>query len=307
MRAVYDVIVIGAGPAGMAAAIYAKRANMQVLMLDKLAPGGQILNTYEIENYPGFGKVNGAELGIKMYEHTINLGIPMEYGTVTKIEVQSDMKIVQCQEGQSYQAKALILATGTKARILGIENEETFLGNGIGFCAICDGAHYKDKKVIVIGGGNSAVEESLYLASMVKHLSLVTLFNLTADTMACDKLRAKANVDVYEFYDIEKVNGEKVFAGITARSTKTGEILTLEADGAFEYIGFEPLTQYLENLKITDERGYVKVDKEFQTAQEGVFAAGDVIVKDVRQVVTACNDGAIAAQNAAKYVRNKIV
>ena len=303
----YDVIVIGAGPAGMAAAIYAKRANMQVLMLDKLAPGGQILNTYEIENYPGFGKVNGAELGIKMYEHTINLGIPMEYGTVTKIEVQSDMKIVQCQEGQSYQAKALILATGTKARILGIENEETFLGNGIGFCAICDGAHYKDKKVIVIGGGNSAVEESLYLASMVKHLSLVTLFNLTADTMACDKLRAKANVDVYEFYDIEKVNGEKVFAGITARSTKTGEILTLEADGAFEYIGFEPLTQYLENLKITDERGYVKVDKEFQTAQEGVFAAGDVIVKDVRQVVTACNDGAIAAQNAAKYVRNKIV
>lgn len=303
----YDVIVIGAGPAGMAAAIYAKRANMQVLMLDKLAPGGQILNTYEIENYPGFGKVNGAELGIKMYEHTINLGIPMEYGTVTKIEVQSDMKIVQCQEGQSYQAKALILATGTKARILGIENEETFLGNGIGFCAICDGAHYKDKKVIVIGGGNSAVEESLYLASMVKHLSLVALFNLTADPMACDKLRAKANVDVYEFYDIEKVNGEKVFAGITARSTKTGEILTLEADGAFEYIGFEPSTQYLENLKITDERGYVMVDKEFQTAQEGVFAAGDVIVKDVRQVVTACNDGAIAAQNAAKYVRNKIV
>lgn len=300
----YDVVIVGCGPAGMTAAIYAKRANMNVLVLDKLAPGGQIVNTFEIENYTGVGRINGAELAINMFQHMQLLEIPMEYGTVEDIVEEDEYKKVICSEGTNYTAKVVILATGTKPRMLHVENEESFVGDGISFCAICDGAHYAGKDVIVIGGGNSAVEEAIYLAGLVHHLSIVTLFDLTADLSACDKLRAMEHVDIYEFYDIEQFLAGEKFSGLTARSTKTGEVRTVKADGAFEYIGLEPTTQSFQRLGILTEQGYIKVNPAMETEIPGIFAAGDVTAKQLRQVITACSDGAIAAQNAAKYVRN---
>ena len=189
----YDVIIVGGGPAGLTASIYAVRANMKTLVLDKLAPGGQIINTNEIANYTGFGTINGAELAIKMFEHSQEVGAEFDYKTVTAIVDEGDVKKVVCLEDDTvYEASAVIIATGTRPRRLHIPGEESFTGAGISWCAICDGAQYRGKDVVVIGGGNSAVEESIYLAGIVNRLTIVTMFDLTADPIACDKLRAMA-------------------------------------------------------------------------------------------------------------------
>ena len=300
----YDVAIIGAGPAGMTAAIYAARANLQVLLLDKLAPGGQIVNTFEIQNYTGMGTINGAELAIKMFEHTQELGVAFDYGTVTAIQSEGNIKKLICEEGQTFKAKAVIIATGTKPRMLGVPGELNFAGTSISWCAICDGAHYRDKKVIVIGGGNSAVEEAIYLAGMAEEVTIVTLFNLTADPLACDKLRAMPNVKIYEYYDILEFIGEDKFEGLKAKSTKTEEEITVLADGAFEYIGLKPTAEAFKDLGILNEHGYIEADAFMATKVPGIYAAGDIISKHLRQVITACSDGAIAAQSVAKYVEN---
>lgn len=300
----YDVAIIGAGPAGMTAAIYAARANLQVLLLDKLAPGGQIVNTFEIQNYTGMGTINGADLAIKMFEHTQELGVTFDYGTVTAIQSEGNIKKLVCEEGHSFEAKSVIIATGTKPRMLGVPGELDFAGTSISWCAICDGAHYRDKKVIVIGGGNSAVEEAIYLAGLAEEVTVVTLFNLTADPIACDKLRALPNVKIYEYYDIIEFVGTDKFEGLRAKSTKTGEEITVYADGAFEYIGLKPTAEAFKDLGILNEHGYIETDEFMATKVPGIYAAGDIINKHLRQVITACSDGAIAAQSVAKYVEN---
>lgn len=197
MDNVYDIVIVGAGPAGMTAAIYAIRANMKVLMLDKLSPGGAIINTNEVENYTGAGKLSGAELAIKMFEHTQELGVEFDYRTVLDIKDEGEWKTITCEEDNAvYKARAVILATGTVPRRLGVTGEEQWAGSGISWCAICDGAQYRGKEVVVIGGGNSAVEESIYLAGICTKLTVVTLFDLTADPKACDQLRNMKNVTV---------------------------------------------------------------------------------------------------------------
>lgn len=299
---IYDVAIIGAGPAGMTAAIYAARANLKVLLLDKLAPGGQIVNTFEIQNYTGMGTINGAELAIKMFEHTQELGVTFDYGTVTEIQEADNLKRLVCEEGQTFTAKAVIIATGTKPRMLGVAKELDFAGTSISWCAICDGPHYRDKKVIVIGGGNSAVEEAIYLAGLAEEVTVVTLFNLTADPMACDKLRALPNVKIYEYYDILEFLGTEKFEGLRAKSTQTGEELVVQADGAFEYIGLEPTAQAFKGLGILNDYGYIETDAFMATKVPGIYGAGDITSKHLRQVITACSDGAIAAQSVAKYV-----
>ena len=300
----YDVAIIGAGPAGMTAAIYAARANLSVLMLDKLAPGGQIVNTFEVQNYTGMGSINGAELAIKMFEHTQELGVTFDYGTVRSIETEGSEKKLLCEEGQTFTAKAVIIATGTRPRMLDVPKELQFAGICISWCAICDGPHYRDKKVIVIGGGNSAVEESIYLASLAEEVIIVTLFDLTADPSACDKLRALPNVTIHEYHEIIEFLGEDKFTGLRARSTKTGEEITVHAAGAFEYIGLEPTAEAFRSLGILNSFGYVEANAQMATAVPGIYGAGDINSKHLRQIVTACSDGAIAAQAAAKYISN---
>ncbi len=301
----YDLIIVGAGPAGMTAAIYAARADLSVLLLDQLAPGGNIINTNEIQNYPGVGFINGAELAIQMFEQVCMLGVEFDYRTVTSIEDRGEEKLVHCLEDEAvFSARAVIIATGTQSNRLHCEGEDRFTGNGISWCAICDGAQYEGKDVVVIGGGNSAVEESIYLAGIVNKLTVVTMFDLTADPSACDKLRAMPNVTVYPYQDILEFLGEDKLEGVRFKSTKEDATeRTVKCDGVFEYIGLQPTAGFCESLGILD-RGIITTDAQMRTSMPGVFACGDIIVKQLRQVATACGDGAVAAHNAAAYVES---
>ena len=299
----YDVVIVGAGPAGMTAAIYAARADMKVLMLDKLAPGGQIINTNEIQNYTGVGSVNGAELAYKMFQHTQDFQVEFDYKTVKEIRSEGNEKVICCVEDDAvYTASSVIIATGTRPRCLNIPGEDKFRGNGISWCAICDGAQYRDKDVVVIGGGNSAVEESIFLAGIVKSLTIVTMFDLTADPMACDKLRAMENVKIYPYQDILEFKGESKLEGVYFKSTKTGEENTVACDGVFEYIGLTPTTEFLKHTGLLNDFGYITVNDKMESNIPGIYGAGDCITKNLRQVITACSDGAIAAQEASHYV-----
>lgn len=302
----YDVVIVGSGPAGMTASIYAARADMKVLMLDKLAPGGQIINTNEIQNYTGMGTINGAELAMDMFNHTQELNVEFDYGTVNEIKEENGEMVVVCEEdNKTFTTKSVIIATGTRPRILGIESEQPYMGNGISWCAICDGAQYRGKDVVVIGGGNSAVEESIYLSGMVKSLTIVTMFDLTADPIACDKLRAMDNVTIYTYQNVEEFVGENgKLTGVRFKSTQTGEERIVNCDGVFEYIGLTPTTEFLKDTGLLNQFGYVEVNERMETKIPGIYGAGDCITKNLRQVITACADGAIAAQEASKYIKS---
>ena len=306
MQTHYDIVIVGAGPAGMTAAIYAIRANMKVLMLDRLAPGGQMINTNEIENYTGAGKLGGAELAIKMFEHTQELGVEFDYRTVIDIRDEGKLKAVVCEEDKAvYKARAVILATGTVPRRLGVAGEERWAANGISWCAICDGAQYRDKEVVVIGGGNSAVEESLYLAGICTRLTVVTMFDLTADPKACDQLRRLPNVTIYPYQEVLEFTGEERLGGVRFRSTREDATERhVACDGVFEYIGFQASSQAFASLGIVDRTGCIEADARMRTKVPGIFGAGDITVKHLRQIVTACSDGAVAANSAASYVES---
>lgn len=302
----YDVIIIGAGPAGMTAAIYAIRANMNVLLLDRLSPGGQMINTNEIENYTGAGKLSGAELSIKMFEHTQELGVEFDYKTVVNVADQGEFKLVSCEEDDAvYKARTVILATGTVPRRLGVPGEDRWAGSGISWCAICDGAQYRGKDVVVIGGGNSAVEESLYLADICNKVTVVTMLDLTADPKACTQLRQRDNVAIHIYQEVLEFTGTERLDGV--RFCSAGEDAAerhVACDGVFEYIGFQATSQAFEGLGITDRSGCISVDSHMCTSVPGIFGAGDIAAKHLRQIVTACSDGAVAANSAAAYIKS---
>lgn len=306
MENIYDIVIVGAGPAGMTAAIYAVRANMKVLLLDRLSPGGQMVNTNEIENYTGAGKLSGADLAIKMFEHTQELGVEFDYKTVIDISNSGPLKTITCEEDDAvYQARAVILATGTVPRRLDVPGEEEWAANGISWCAICDGAQYRDKEVVVIGGGNSAVEESIYLAGICTKLTIVTMFDLTADPKACDQLRKMPNVTIYPYQEVLEFTGTDRITGVRFKSTKedaTERYVT--CDGVFEYIGFSASSEAFAKLGIVDRTGCIEADNRMRTSVPGIFGAGDITVKHLRQIVTACSDGAVAANSAAAYVES---
>lgn len=306
MDTIYDVVIVGAGPAGMTASIYAIRANMKVLLLDRLAPGGQMVNTNEIENYTGAGKLSGAELAIKMFEHTQELGVEFDYKTVLSVTDDGALKTVTCEEDDAvYKARSVILATGTVPRRLGVPGEDRWAGSGISWCAICDGAQYRGKEVVVIGGGNSAVEEALYLSEICTKVTIVTMLDLTADPKACDQLRARENVDIYIFQDVLEFTGEDRLTGISFKSTQEDKTERyVKCDGVFEYIGFQASSKAFEGLSITDRFGCIVVDSHMKTSVPGIFGAGDITAKHLRQIVTSCSDGAIAANAAASYVKS---
>ena len=301
----YDIVIVGAGPAGLTASVYAVRANMKTLLLDKLAPGGQIINTNEIANYLGVGVINGAELAIKMFEQSQEAGAEFDYRTVPAIEDHGTRKVVVCEEDDTrIETRAVIVATGTRPRRLNIPGEDNFAGAGISWCAICDGAQYKGRDVVVIGGGNSAVEESIYLAGIVKSLTIVTMFDLTADPKVCDKLRALPNVTIYPYQDVLEFLGGESLEGVRFKSTKEdGVERTVRCDGVFEYIGLEPTASFCKDLGILNRMVCIEVDGRMATRVPGIYAAGDITNKELRQVATACGDGAIAAEEASHYVQ----
>lgn len=300
----YDVLIIGAGPAGITAAIYAKRANLKVAMFEKDTPGGQLSKYNEIENYTGAKKVAGYELATMMIDHAYDLDIEVIYDEVNEVVLDGNVKKL-ITPNAVYEAKAVIVASGNVPRRLGVENEDALAMNGISWCAICDGPLYRERKLVVIGGGNSAVEEAAYLASIATHVTVVqNLDFLTADPKAQDILKGMPNVDFRFGSVVTKFEMENnTLTGVTIKN-KQGETETISAEGVFEYVGLIPVTTFVKDLGITNEWGYIIANEKMETAVPGIYAAGDVNVKQIRQVITAAADGAIAAQNALKYIES---
>ncbi|MHC5226646.1 thioredoxin-disulfide reductase [Enterococcus sp. LJL99] len=301
----YDVIIIGAGPAGMTAALYASRSNLSVLMIERGAPGGQMNNTAEVENYPGFDSIMGPELAFKMYENVEKFGTKNAYGIVMDIKDQGAYKEVICED-QTYQAKTVIIATGCEHRKLGVKGEEEFAGRGVSYCAVCDGAFFRNKRLMVIGGGDSAVEEAIYLTQFASEVVIVH----RRDELRAQKIiqdRAFANEKISFIWDtvLEEITGnEMVVTGGQLRNVKTNEISEIEADGVFIYVGLDPLTEPFKSSGITNDEGWIITDQEMKTSIPGIYAIGDVREKTLRQITTAVGEGGIAGQEVYKYIED---
>ena len=299
----FDIIILGGGPAGLSAAIYAARSAAKTAIIDISMLGGQPSNYLELENYPGFAKIGGYDLMEKFEEHADMFGIqkfPME--EIQSVDLTSDIKTVTTLNGE-FKAKSIIIATGAQSKKLGVEGEKEFVGRGVSYCAVCDGAFYKDKVVAVVGGGNAAVEEACYLTKFASKVYLIH----RRDELRADKIvqeRAFKNEKLEFIYDtiVNKINGENLVKSATIENIKTHEIKDLAIDGIFPYIGFEPNADLFTGQVKQDKNGFIIVDEAMQTSVKGVYAIGDVRVTPLRQVITAAADGAIAAVYAGRYI-----
>lgn len=299
----FDIIILGGGPAGLSAAIYAARSAAKTAIIDISMLGGQPSNYLELENYPGFAKIGGYDLMEKFEEHADMFGIqkfPME--EIQSVDLTSDIKTVTTLNGE-FKSKSIIIATGAQSKKLGVEGEKEFVGRGVSYCAVCDGAFYKDKVVAVVGGGNAAVEEACYLTKFASKVYLIH----RRDELRADKIvqeRAFKNEKLEFIYDtiVNKINGENLVKSATIENVKTHEIKDLAIDGIFPYIGFEPNADLFTGQVKQDKNGFIIVDEAMQTSVKGVYAIGDVRVTPLRQVITAAADGAIAAVYAGRYI-----
>ena len=302
----YDVIVIGAGPGGMTAALYASRANLKVAMLDRGVYGGQMNNTAEVENYTGFKSILGPDLAEQMYQSSIQFGADFVYGNVEKVTVDEDgIKHVKTDSGE-LGAPAIVIATGSQYRKLGIPGEDEYSGKGVSYCAVCDGAFYRGKNVTTVGGGDSAVEESEYLAKLVNNVNIVHRRDqLRAQKILQDRAFANDKIDfTWNTIVTEIVGDGKKVTGVKTHNKETNEDRLVPTDGVFIYIGNVPMTEPFKDLGITDEQGWVITDDEMKTSVPGVFAVGDVRDKKLRQITTAVGDGGIAGQGVFSYIES---
>ena len=296
----YDIIIIGCGPAGMTAAIYALRANKKVLILEKETIGGNIASSPLIENYPGFIAISGSEFANNLYDQVINLGGEIELEEVQKIKTGKIKEVVT--DEHTYKAKTIIIATGNKYRLLGLTNEDNLIGKGIHFCVACDGSFYKNKTVAVIGGGNSAIINALTLSDMCHEVIVVqNLADLTGEEILADKLKAKKNVKIYYKAKVKEIIGHEELENIII--TVNNQDILLKIDGMFISIGQVPQTEFIPKMLLINENQYIVTDIDAKTNLDGIFAAGDVCNKKVRQLTTAVNDGTIAALNAIEYLK----
>ncbi|MEE1186330.1 MAG: FAD-dependent oxidoreductase [Acutalibacteraceae bacterium] len=299
----YDIIIIGGGPAGLTAAIYSRRANKSVLVIEKGSFGGQITYSPKVENIPGFISLTGNEFAEKLVEQSLNLGAEIECAEVTKI-IDGDIKTVITDDGEEFTSKSIIIATGAKHRMLGIEKEEKFVGEGISFCAVCDGAFYENKTVAVIGGGNSALQEALLLSDLASKVYVIqNLDYLTGEDKLSEQLKQKENVEIILNNVVESIIGEDEFKGIIAKDN-SGNTTELYLDGMFVAIGLIPQNEQFSFLIELDEKGYAISDESCITKSNGIFVAGDCRAKKIRQVLTAASDGAIAALAACDYIKD---
>ena len=299
----YDTIIIGAGPAGMTAALYAARSNLKVALLERGIPGGQMNNTADIENYPGYANISGPELAEKMFEPLENLGVEHLFGLVEKIEDRGDFKEI-ITEDERFETKTVIIASGANHRHLGVPGEEDYNSRGVSYCAVCDGAFFRDEDLLVVGGGDSAVEEAIFLTRFAKSVTIVH----RRDELRAQKVlqdRAFANEKIRFVWDsvVESIHGdERKVTGVTFKNVKTGETSRAEFGGIFIYVGLDPVSEFATNLGITDEAGWILTDHQMKTSVAVIYAVGDVRQKDLRQITTAVGDGAIASQEAYKYL-----
>ncbi|CAM3902861.1 thioredoxin-disulfide reductase [Mesobacillus zeae] len=300
---IYDVIIIGAGPAGMTAAVYTSRANLSTLMIERGVPGGQMANTEEVENYPGFDHILGPELSTKMFDHAKKFGAEYAYGDVKEVIDGKEYKTVVAGS-KEYKARAIILSAGAEYKKIGVPGEKELGGRGVSYCAVCDGAFFKGKELFVIGGGDSAVEEGVYLTRFASKVTIVHRRDeLRAQKILQDRAFANEKIDFIWSHTVKEINGKDGKVGsITLVSTKDGKETEIDTDGVFIYIGMVPLTKPFESLGITNSNGYIVTNELMETKVPGIFAAGDIREKTLRQIVTATGDGSIAAQNAQHFV-----
>lgn len=296
----YDIIIIGGGPAGLTAALYACRANKKTLVIEKETFGGQITFSPKVENIPGFISLTGNEFAEKLVEQVLEQGADVESCEALEIR-DGEVKTVVTDDGE-YQGKAVVIATGAKHRMLGIDGEERFVGEGISFCAVCDGAFYKDKTVAVVGGGNSALQEAILLADTAKKVYVVqNLDFFTGEKKLVDQLERLDNVEIILGVTVDSFVGDNELEGVVIKNS-AGETQTLEIDGLFVAIGLIPQNDAFKNVVTLDSRGYAEVDESCEAETNGIFVAGDCRTKKIRQVTTAAADGAIAALAACDYV-----
>ena len=304
MNEQYDVIIVGAGPAGLTAAIYASRADLKVLIIEAEVNGVKLSKTYEIENYPGIKSISGLELATQLTEHGQKFGAKLISGEVLEIGENEGKKEVRLKNGDVYLSKAVVVATGTKERTLDLPRADEFTGRGISYCAVCDGFFYRNRNIAIIGGGNSALEEALYLASLAAKVTIIVRRDVfRADATVVDKVKANEKIEIITKHLPEElvIENDRI-VGLKIRNVESGEVSTVDCAGIFPYIGADPCTSFVDP-SILDERGYILANADMSTAIPGIYAAGDCIRKDLRQVVTACNDGAIAANSIAKVLK----
>lgn len=296
-----DLVIIGAGPGGMTAALYATRSGLSTIMVDASAPGGKLLKTYMVDNYPGCPETPGPDLAVTMFQQSTSFGAEFMNGTVTSVNMD---KQVFLENGDVLDAKAVLIATGTRERTLNIKGEPEALGHGESFCAVCDGAFYRGKDVVVIGGGNSALEEALFLTKFAAKVTIIIRRDqFRAEHKIQNMVMENEKIEVIRSHVPEEIlleNGK--VAGLVIKSTEDGSTMTVPCSGLFPYIGSEPETGFVKDLDILDDKGYVLANEKLETSVDGIYACGDCLRKELRQIVTATADGAVAAQNIFHYV-----
>lgn len=300
----YDLAIIGGGPAGLAAGLYGARANLKTIVIERGLHGGQMQNTLEIENYPGFKNIGGPDLSDYMYNQALEVGLEWQMGEVTKVELEGQPKTIEVGDTK-IQARTVIIASGAQPRYLEVPGEKELAGRGVSYCATCDGAFYEDLDVIVVGGGDSAVEEGIFLT---RYASSVTVIH-RRDTLRAQAIlqeRAFANPKMKFVWDsvVEEIQGDGKVSGVKIRNVKDNTTQIIPGAGVFIYVGFYPNSEYLQGTSILNEEGYVLAGPDMSTTIPGVFAAGDVRTTPLRQIVSAASDGAIAAMQAYHYLEN---
>lgn len=307
----YDLIIVGGGPAGLTASIYALRAGLKTLLIERLMPGGQVAQTTKIENYPGFDTINGFDLAMKMHQQAEKLGLEIEYADVLEYNLEDEIKRIKTYFN-TFETKTLILALGASAKQLNVDNEKKFLGKGVSYCATCDGAFFKNKVVAIVGGGNTSLEDCIYLSGIAKKVYLIhrrdSFKGENANIASFKAVSENANSNIETIYNsvITELKGENALHSIVLQNKVTNEKKTIELDGLFVAIGRKPDTELLKDKIDLNENGYIITDEKMRTNISGVFAAGDVRQKSLRQIVTACSDGAISAISAFEFIKGGI-
>ena len=305
METIYDMIIIGSGPAGLTAGIYAKRAGLSALVLEgSFIQGGQIVNTYEVDNYPGLPGISGMDLADRMKEHLQNQGGKIIRGKVKGISLDDEIKIVHTKK-EDFRTKTVILAAGAVHRKLEVPGEEEFSGMGVSYCATCDGAFFKNKTVAVVGGGDVAVEDAIFLSRTCKKVYLIHRRDqLRAAKILQDVLKNTPNIETFWSRRVTEIGGTEQVEWIQTESTAAGQSTRMDVDGIFIAVGITPDTGFIRNLIHLDEQGYVIADENGETNIPGIYAAGDIRTKQLRQIITAASDGANCVASAEKYLQN---
>jgi len=299
----YEIVIVGGGPGGLTAGLYGARANRKTVMIEKYMPGGQIANTHEVEDYPGFDLISGPELSMKMTEHAKRFGLEVVSDEVTEIYTDGDDRMVACASGDLYRARAVIISTGGSPTKLKVPGEEEFSGRGVSYCAICDGAFFKDEVIAVAGGGDAAVEEGMFLTKFGKKVILIH----RRDELRAQKIiqeRAFKNPKMEFIWDsvVESINGDDKVRTLTIKNVKTGEKSTLDVGAIFIFIGFVPNSNIVREKLDKDAGGYIITNDRMETSIKGIYACGDVRSQLVRQITNAVGDGTTAAVAAEKYI-----